>query len=160
MQSIKSWLNALKALKCLYLVWPLTPYSRKLQRTLRKDQKWYFLDWTYAGSEGSQFEDMIATALLRFVTSLDDRGWPQADLHFVRTYDKKEIDFVLTVNKRPVLAVKAKLGHTGFPKVMRRFQDTLGGDFPLAQVVGEPGVFLRKGAGGYVIGYDRFQMIL
>ena len=155
--TVKSWLNALKR---LYLIWPLTPYSRKLQRTLRKDQKWYFLDWTYAGSEGSRFENMIATALFRFVTSLDDRGWPQAGLHFVRTYDKKEIDFVLTVDKRPVLAVEAKLGRTGLSKSMRRFRDTLGGDFPLVQVVGDPGVFLKKGAGVYVVGYDRFQTIL
>jgi uncharacterized protein len=155
--TVKSWLNALKR---LYLVWPLTPYSRKLQRALKKDQKWYFLDWTYAGNEGSRFENMIATALLRFVTSLDDRGWPQAELHFVRTYDRKEIDFVLTVDKKPVLAVEAKLGCTKLSKELRRFRETVGGEFPVVQVVGDPGIFVEKGANAYVVGYDRFQMIL
>ena len=155
--TIKNWLAALNR---LYLVWPLRPYAGRLHRALRKDQKWYFLDWTYAAGESAQFENMIATALFRFVTSLGDRGWPEVKLHFARTYDKKEVDFILTLGDEPILAIEAKLGQVRFPSQLRRFRDALGGGFPLIQVVRDPGVFLKKGPAEYVVGYDRLLMVI
>ena len=155
--TVKNWLEALHR---LYLIWPLRPYYGKLHRVLRKEPKWYFLDWTFAGRESSQFENMIASALYRFVTSLNDQGWPDVKLHFVRTYDKKEIDFILTLDKKPILAIESKLGEKKFPAQLRRFRQSVKGDFPVLQVVNQPGVFLKKGANEYLVGYDRLLMIL
>lgn len=155
--TVKNWLEALRR---LYLVWSLRPYSRKLQRTVRKEQKWYFLDWTYAGNKASRFENMVATSLYRFVTSIDDRGWPRVELYFVRTYDRKEIDFVLTLEDEPILAVECKLGRRRFPDQLRRFRSLWKKDFPVVQVVNEPGILVRKGGMEYVVGYDRFLMLL
>ncbi len=155
--TIKNWLEALRR---LCLVWPLRPYSGKVHRTFRKEPKWYFLDWTYADRESNRFENMIASALYRFVTSLDDRGWPEIKLHFARTYDKKEVDFVLVRDKKPILAVESKLGQVKFPAQLKKFRQAAGGDFPLIQVVNEPGVFLKKGASEYLVGYDRLLMVL
>ncbi|MEA1933462.1 MAG: DUF4143 domain-containing protein [Thermodesulfobacteriota bacterium] len=39
--TVKNWLEALRK---LYLIWPLRPYTGKLHRILRKEPKWYFLD--------------------------------------------------------------------------------------------------------------------
>ncbi|MBW2368016.1 MAG: ATP-binding protein [Deltaproteobacteria bacterium] len=155
--TVKTWLQALKR---LYLLWPLRPFSGKIQRSMRKEPKWYFLDWTYAGNEGSRFENMIATALHRFVVSLNDRGRPEVGLHFFRTYDKKEVDFVLVHNEKPILAVEAKTGAKKIHPPMRRFREAHGNDFPIIQVVNEPGVCVKKGPGEYLAGYDRLMAIL
>ncbi len=155
--TVKNWLHALHR---LYLVWPLRPYSAKLHRTFRKESKWYFLDWTFAGSESSRFENLIASALYRFIASLNDRGWPEIKLHFLRTYDKKEIDFILTLEEKPILAIEAKLGDLKISPQLRRFRQVCGKNFPILQVVNQPGVFLKKGQGEYIVGYDRLLMVL
>ena len=103
---------------------------------------------------------MIASALYRFVTSLNDRGWPEVKLHFVRTYDKKEIDFVLTLNEKPILAIEAKPADAKFSPQLRRFRKAVDGKFPILQVVSQPGIFLKKGPGEYLVGYDRLLMAL
>jgi predicted AAA+ superfamily ATPase len=155
--TVKNWLEALQK---LYLIWPIRPYTGKLHRTLRKEPKWYFLDWTFAGNESSRFENLIASALYRFVISLNDRGWPEVKLHFVRTYDKKEIDFILTLNEKPILAIEAKLSDAKFSPQLRRFRKAMDGKFPILQVVSQPGIFLRKGSREYLVGYDRLLMML
>jgi len=127
-------------------------------RTLRKEAKWYFMDWTYSSGEGSRFENMIASSLYRFVTSLEDRGWPEVKLYFMKTYDKKEVDFVLTLDEKPILAIETKLGGAKFPSQLRKLRHNIGRNFPLLKVTSEPGVFVRKGHGEYIVGYDRLLM--
>jgi uncharacterized protein len=153
--TVRNWLEMLRR---LYMVWPVSPYARKMQRAFRRDHKWYFLDWTYAADEGGRFENMIATELYRFVTSLDDRGWPDVTLCFVKTYDGKEIDFVLVYEGVPILAVECKLGQGTISPHLRRFREMSGGAFPILQVVGKPGVFFRKREAEYLVGYDRFMV--
>jgi len=155
--TVRNWLEALCK---LYLIWPLRPYTGKLHRTLQKKSKWYFLDWTFAGSESNRFENLIASALYRFVTSLNDRGWPELRLYFVRTYDKKEVDFILTLNEKPILAIEAKLADAKFSSQLRRFREAVDVNFPILQVVNQLGIFLKKGPGEYLVGYDRLLMVL
>ncbi len=81
-------------------------------------------------------------------------------LHFVRTYDKKEIDFILTPNEKPILAIEAKLADVKFSPQLRRFREAVDGKFPILQVVNQPGIFLKKGPGEYLVGYDRLLMAL
>ena len=155
--TVKNWLYALNK---LYLVWPLTPFSAKIHRSMRRDAKWYFLDWTYAGEESAQFENMIATALYRFTMSLNDRGWPELKLHYLRTYDNKEVDFILTRDGKPVLAIEAKLGGSKLPSQLTKLQNIHKSNFPKILVINEPGVFIRKRPGEYILGFDRLLMAL
>lgn len=155
--TVKNWLQALGR---LYLIWPLRPYSAKLNRVMRKEPKIYFMDWTYAGSEGSRFENMIATSLYRFASSLLDRGWPEVKLHFFRTYDKKEIDFVLVYKGKPILAIEAKSGSQQISPHLYRFRDQHKDWFPIIQVVDQTNLLLKKGPGEYLVGYDRLLAIL
>ena len=156
--TVQAWLSALQS---LYLAWPIPPVSGKINRAMKKEKKWYFLDWIYAGREGSRFENMVGTELLRFVTSLYDAGWPKVGLYYVRTYDKKEIDFVLTLKNRPILAVECKAKSRGFSSILHRFRQEWNGDvFPIVQVTGEEGVLLKKDGRAFVAGFDRFFMAL
>jgi hypothetical protein len=82
----------------------------------------------------------------------------EVKLHFVRTYDKKEIDFIFTLNEKPILAIEAKLSDARFSPQLKRFREVVNGKFPILQVVSQSGIFLRKGPGEYPISYDRLLM--
>ena len=156
--TIQVWLSALQK---LYLLWPISPFSKKIHRAMKKEKKWYFLDWTYAGRDSSRFENMVGTELLRFVTSIHDAGWPEIGLDYLRTYDKKEIDFILTLKNRPILAVECKTRSRGFSSILHRFRKEWSGkEFPIVQVVGEEGILLEKDKDAFIVGFDRFFMTL
>jgi len=154
--TVKNWLTALQK---LFLIWPLRPYSGKIQRTISKESKWYFLDWTYSSNDGNKFENMIASALYQFTVSLQDRGWPEVKLHFVRTYDKKEVDFLLLLDGKPILAVEAKLNAKKINPQLKKLQHIFRNNFPIIQVVNDPGIILKKKNSEYLVGYDRFLMM-
>lgn len=103
--SIKKWLEQLKR---LYLVFPVPPWSRKVSRGLRKEKKWYFVDWYFAADNGARLENMIACLLYRSCTVLTDMGYGTYELHYVRTLDRKEIDFLVTRDRIPLLTCEVK----------------------------------------------------
>ena len=78
----------------------------------------------------------------------------------MRTYDKKEIDFILTIGDRPILAVEARMGDMRLSPQLERFRKIKKLNFPLLQVINQPGVFVPKGNRAYLAGYDRLMMIL
>ena len=103
--TVKSWLEHLKR---LYLIFAVTPWSRKIPRGIRKEKKWYFVDWYYAPEGPARLENMMAAYLYRTCLALTDMGYGSYRLHFVRTLDKKEIDFIVTRDNQPLLAVEVK----------------------------------------------------
>ena len=70
--TVKSWLEQLKR---LYLVFPVAPWTRKIPRGLKKEKKWYFLDWYYAPEGAARLENMTATYLYRACLSMSDMGY-------------------------------------------------------------------------------------
>lgn len=107
--TVKNWLAQLKR---LYLIFAVTPWSKKIPRGLRKEKKWYFLDWCYAPEGPARLENMVATNLIRTCRVLSDMGYGSYRLHYVRTLDKKEIDFLVVRENRPLLAVEVKQSET------------------------------------------------
>jgi predicted AAA+ superfamily ATPase len=77
------------------------------------------------------FENMIATSLYRFVVSLYDRGWPEVKLYYHRTYDKAEIDCLLYLEGKPILAIEAKLNADRIPANLFRFRERVNQQFPI-----------------------------
>ena len=70
--TVKSWLEQLKR---LYLIFPISPWAKKISRGLRKERKWYFLDWYYAPEGAARLENMVATYLYRSCLALTDMGY-------------------------------------------------------------------------------------
>ena len=54
----------------------------------------------------------MATYLYRTCLALTDMGYGSYRLHFVRTLDKKEIDFLVTRDNQPLMAVEVKSSYT------------------------------------------------
>jgi predicted AAA+ superfamily ATPase len=156
--TVKSWLQQLKR---LYLIFPVTPWSKKVSRGLRKEKKWYFLDWYYAPEGPARLENMAATCLYRTCRAMTDMGYGNYRLQYVRTLDKKEIDFLIVRENRPLLAVEVKQGDTSPSRPLRERekwfprQRTLG-----IQLVDRRDVLQKHPDDTWVMSIERFLTML
>lgn len=156
--TVKTWLEQLKR---LFLVFPVAPWSKRISRGLRKDKKWYFLDWTYAPEGAATLENMVAAGLYRCCIALSDMGAGDYRLYYVRTLDKREIDFVVTRDDRPLMAVEVKLQDTSLSGALADRGKWFPGEGILGvQVVGAPGVLQRHRDDTWVASAPSFLALL
>jgi predicted AAA+ superfamily ATPase len=66
--------------------------------------------WCQAENSGAQFENLVASHLLKYCHFLEDTEGERMELRFLRDRDKREIDFVILKNKKPLFAVECKTG--------------------------------------------------
>jgi len=143
--------NHLMQLQKLWLLFTLAPWSRRLNRTLRKGEKAYFIHWPYAFDPARVHENMLATSLLKACLNWTDMGMGNAELWYVRTFDGKEADFLLTLDKDPVLIVEAKLSEVNLDRGLLNIAAAL--KVPVIQAVQKAGI-LRLGDGQAVVSAD------
>lgn len=62
-------------------------------------------------------------------------------LHYVRTKDGEEVDFLLARGRDPILLVETTSGDTNASPALRKLQRLL--DLPAIQLVNRPGVYKR-----------------
>lgn len=105
-ESVRQWTDQLQRLYFIYLV---RPFSGKLPRALRKEPKIYLWDWSEIGEEGARFENLLASHLLKWAHFTQDWGLPPLELHYLRDREKREVDFLLTLNRKPWVLLEAKL---------------------------------------------------
>jgi uncharacterized protein len=120
--SIGNWIGYFERLYYLYRV---PPYSNKLARAIRKDRKVYLWDWSELENEGTRFENLIASHLLKWCDFTDNFGFPALSLHFIRDKDKREVDFCVTLEGKPWLLIEAKLTETSPGPGLNYFGDRL-----------------------------------
>src|SRR5262249_40096133 len=85
------------------------PFSSKRIRSLKKEPKLYLWDWSEVEDEGNRFENCVASHLLKMVHFLQDYEGYNAELHFLRDRDKREVDFLVAIDGKPWFACEAKL---------------------------------------------------
>lgn len=104
--TIKRWLVMLEE---LYIIYRVTPYSNQIARSLLKEPKFYFYDHNYATtSDGAKLENLVANALLKELHFLRDTQGDDVSLHYLRTKDGKELDFLICINQKPTLMLEVK----------------------------------------------------
>jgi uncharacterized protein len=92
-KTAKSWVEILER---MYLVFSVRPYTKSLPRAVVKPPKVYFFDNAdVIGNEGMRFENLVASALLKRMHFLEDRGGYQCDLRYIRDKEGREVDFAL-----------------------------------------------------------------
>ena len=104
-RAISRWMDILD---CLYFTFRIRPYHNSKVRSLKKEAKLYLWDWSLIDQEGPRFENLMAGHLLKFCHFLEDTEGYTANLHYLRDANKREVDFLITVQGRPWFAVEAK----------------------------------------------------
>lgn len=104
--TIKRWLRLLEN---LYIIFRVTPYHKNIVRSLLKEPKYYFYDHTYAEeNDGARLENLVACALLKELQFIEDTKGVNASLHYLRTKDGKEIDFLICIERKATLMLEIK----------------------------------------------------
>ncbi len=126
-KTVKQWIQVLKS---LYFFFEIRPYSRNVSKSLIKQPKYYLWDWSLAPNEGALAENFVASHLLKSVHFWNDIGLGDYDLYFLRDLQGREVNFLITKEKRPWILVEVKHGEGKFiSKHLSYFHDLLGTDF-------------------------------
>ena len=121
-RAVSNWLEILSR---LYFSFRLPPYTHRAIRGLKKEQKTYLWDWSLVSDPGPRLENMLASHLLKLCHHLEDVEGRAAKLHYLRDRNGRELDFLVTVDKKPWFAVEAKTTETAIGSPLRYFRDRL-----------------------------------
>jgi predicted AAA+ superfamily ATPase len=104
-KTVASWIQMLER---LYAVFRVPPFGHARIRAVKKEQKHYHVDWTVVPEAGPRFENLVASHLLKWVHYEQDAKGRDLDLRYFRDTDGREVDFVVTEGRAPILLVEAK----------------------------------------------------
>ncbi|MBW1890770.1 MAG: ATP-binding protein [Deltaproteobacteria bacterium] len=122
--SIRRWIEVLES---LYYSFMLRPWTRNVSRSLLKEPKIYLMDWAMVDDPGARFENLVACHLFKAVTWWQDLGLGEYGLYFLRTKDKREVDFLVCKDGHPWFIVEAKSSQTRpLSKSLAYFQTRIG----------------------------------
>ena len=115
----------ISVLEDLFIVFQVPVFSKKISRTLFKSHKIYFYDFAFISDPGTRLENLMALHLLKHCLYLKENKPSKAlDLYYLRTKEKKEVDFLLVGSKQtPRLMIEAKTKEQGFSKNLIYFHD-------------------------------------
>jgi predicted AAA+ superfamily ATPase len=121
--TIRRWI---KTLQSFFYCFTVQPWSKNIPRSLIKEPKIYLWDWINVEEEGSRVENLVASHLLKAVHFWTDCGFGQYDLWFIRDKEKREVDFLVSQDKKPWFLVEVKLSSKGgISKNLAYFQDKI-----------------------------------
>ena len=97
-------------LERLYMIFRIYPFGAPHIRAVKKEAKHYHFDWTVLDDdEGIRFENLVACHLLKWVHFQQDYHGLDIDLRYFRDIDRREVDFVITKNNKPVQFIESKI---------------------------------------------------
>lgn len=105
-KTAKRWIGILDS---LYYSFQIAPYGAPKIRAVKKEQKLYLWDWSQVEDLGARFENMVASHLLKYCHFMEDTEGHKMELRYIRDTDKREIDFVVIKDRKPLFAVECKL---------------------------------------------------
>lgn len=152
--TVSTWLDSLNK---LYLIFSLQPWQGKIHKTIKKEKKYYFYDWSYVPDkdEGARFENMVAVGLNRLCNQLKENGLGPYKLFFVRDLSKREVDFLIAKGETPVLLVESKTNNLNISGFALNLAKKLG-DIPIIQLNHKSGVLKKVGKNASVISAGHF----
>ncbi len=121
-KSVAKWLDVLEK---VYSIYRIPPFGAPKLRAVKKEQKHYHFDWNLVKDEGARFENLVANHLLKWIQYTEDTEGRELELRYFRDIDGREVDFVVTEGKHPILFIEAKLSDaplgTGLKYLRERF---------------------------------------
>ena len=106
-KTVERWISILEN---VYYCFRIAPFGPPKIKAVKKEQKIYLWDWSEHEDEGKRWENFVALHLLKYCHYLQDTQGEKMELRFIRDITKREIDFVVLQNKKPIFAVECKTG--------------------------------------------------
>ena len=115
-KTLASWVSVLER---MYAIFRLSPIGAPRIRAVKKEQKHYHFDWSLVPEMPYRFENLAASHLLKWVHFEQDTKGREVDLAYFRDIDGREVDFVVTENRKPIMLVECKWGDDDLSKSLR-----------------------------------------
>ena len=131
--TVKKWIALLKA---LYYGFAVKPYYKNVENSIRKTPKWYLRDWSGIEDAGKRMETFVACHLLKAVEGWSDLGFGEFDLYYIRDKKKREVDFLVTRDKKPWFVAEVKNANEKLSPALSLFQRQTGAEHAF-QIVAE-----------------------
>ena len=119
-ETVERWL---KIFERMYYSFRIPPYGAPTIRAVKKEQKLYMWDWSLVPEPGARFENLMASQLLKYCHFIEDTEGFRMDLRFLRDTDKREVDFVVLKDKKPIFAVECKRGDRSISPALYYFME-------------------------------------
>ena len=121
--TLQRWITLLKN---LYFCFTIQPWSKNVSRSLIKEPKIYLWNWALIEDQGARLENMVASHLYKAIQFWTDRGLGEYGLYYLRDKDKREVDFLVTKDRKPWFLVEAKSsGNPGISKSLYYYKEIL-----------------------------------
>jgi len=119
-ETAERWISILEN---MYVCFRILPYGAPKIRAVKKEKKLYMWDWSQVTGEGERFENLVACQLLKYCHFWEDTEGYRMELRFIRDTDRREIDFVVIQDKKPIFAVECKSGEKKLSQSIRYFRE-------------------------------------
>lgn len=119
-ETVDKWITILEN---LFYCFRIQPYGLPHLRAVKKEKKCYLWDWSLCPDTAARFENMVASHLLKYCHFIEDTEGDDMALTFVRDASKRELDFVVLKNKKPLFAVECKTGERNLSRNIVYFSE-------------------------------------
>lgn len=119
-KTVERWIQILEN---LYVCFRVSPYGAPKVRAVKKERKLYLWDWSSVEDPGPRFENLVASHLLKYCHWIEDTEGYSMELRYLRDTDKREVDFVVLKDRRPIFAVECKSGEKAISPAVRYFAE-------------------------------------
>jgi predicted AAA+ superfamily ATPase len=119
-KTVERWLSILEN---LYVCFRIPPYGPPRVRAVKKERKLYLWDWSGVEKGGARFENLVASQLLKYCHFIEDTEGRSMELRYLRDTDKREVDFVVLRDRKPLFAVECKSGEKALSPAIRYFAE-------------------------------------
>ena len=148
--TVQNWMNIFQK---LFIAYSISPYAKRIIRSIQKQPKFYLYDWSQIADEGHQFENFIAGHLWKASQTWTDLGEGNIDLHFLRDRMGREVDFMLVKDRKPWFLVEVKLAETSVDNNLKYFCSRL--NVPGLQLIKRQN-YIREHGNITVVSADRW----
>jgi hypothetical protein len=145
--TVHNWLSVFER---FFLIFSVTPWTRRISRAIQKERKIYLWDSPRIKDPAARFENMVALELHRAVSLWTEMGWGTFSLHFIKNKDQQEVDFLIADENKPFLLIETKLSEDQPSPVLLKFQTFLK----------VPAIQLTNRSGGYRKLFNDKQQVL
>ena len=119
-ETVERWILILEN---IYYCYRIAPLGFPSLRTAKKEKKLYLWDWSQCETDSAKFENLVASHLLKVCHLSQDSQGDEMELRFIRDANKREIDFVVVKNRKPLFAVECKTGESSLSPNIAYFSD-------------------------------------
>jgi predicted AAA+ superfamily ATPase len=134
-ESVQRWITLLEQLSFCFT---LRPWFKNVGRSIAKEPKIFLTDWSVINDPGKRTENFIACSLLKAISGWNDTGLGNYSLHYLRTKDGREVDFLIASDGNPWALIEVKTSDTSLSPNLEYFRKILNAPHTLQAVLNLP----------------------